>query len=852
MLTVKSASPTNGQSKASANTFRKIRLSTALVVPFVLQIITTVGLVGYLSFRNGQKAVQDLATQLNREITDRVVQKLENHLSLPHQINQVNQVIFDRTLSNLSQPLTAQELQTFRQMLQQHSIEMIRRNSGITAMATTIETPREYANAERMEDGSIIFYRYNQATNYKLEDWKTDNQNRLTERIRATPYALKQRPWYINTVKAGKPVWTDIYFYFGRSELVLTLNQPFYNPSGDLLAIFNCAITLSDLSQFLETLRVGQTGQVFVMERNGLAIATSTGEALSQTHQGTKKRTRLKVVDSHNPLTAATAKYLIANLADVQSNQQTDFIFNQQRYFLTTLPFRDDKGLDWLIVVVVPESDFMAQIDANTRTTIWLCVATLGLAIVLGSFTARRIARLIESITQASENIAEGHLDQRIKSSSIIELDRLSKSFNSMAGQLHQSFRAMRQAEENYRGIFENALEGIFQSSPDGRLLNANPAMAHIFGYDSLADIRKNLTDLHHQIYVNPYERDEFQKIMQERGLVKGFELQVYRRDRTTIWVQMDARAVQNSSGDILYYEGIIQDISDRKRQKEILEEMVKERTTELANANAEIIALNQKLEAENLRMGAELNVACQIQQMILPKPEELEIKGLDIAGYMEPAAEVGGDYYDVLYTDGIVTVGIGDVTGHGLESGILMLMTQTAVRTLKEVRENDPVKFLDTLNRTIYKNLKRMNSEKNLTLAIINYAEGTISISGQHEETLVVRKGGEIERIDTIDLGFPIGIDDKISDFIDHRIVELQPGDGIVVYTDGIPEAQNINKKFYGIELLCEVISLNWHLPALEIKDTVIADLRQFIGEQRVFDDITLLVLKRKDRHGS
>lgn len=277
--------------------------------------------------------------------------------------------------------------------------------------------------------------------------------------------------------------------------------------------------------------------------------------------------------------------------------------------------------------------------------------------------------------------------------------------------------------------------------------------------------------------------------------------------------------------------------------------ETVKTQLKTIQGLNEEISALNEQLKEENLRMSAELNVARQIQQMILPKPEELaEIGGLDIAGYMEPADEVGGDYYDVLHTDGIVTIGIGDVTGHGLESGLLMLMTQTAVRTLKEVREHDPVKFLDALNRTIYKNVQRMNSERNLTLAILNYSEGALSISGQHEETLVVRKGGEIERIDTMDLGLPIGLDDDIADFISHISVELQPGDGVVVYTDGIPEAKNMDKAQYGIDPLCNVISTNWDKSAQAIREAIVADVRQFIGEQKVFDDITLLVFKRQD----
>lgn len=253
-------------------------------------------------------------------------------------------------------------------------------------------------------------------------------------------------------------------------------------------------------------------------------------------------------------------------------------------------------------------------------------------------------------------------------------------------------------------------------------------------------------------------------------------------------------------------------------------------------------------LQAENFRLAKELDMLRQMQRMILPRAEELDaIAGLEIAGYMEPADEVGGDYYDVLHTDGIVTIGIGDVTGHGLESGIVMVMTQTAVRTLKEIRELDPVKFLDALNRTIYKNVQRMNSEKNLTLVILTYAKGKISISGQHEETIVVRNGGQFERINTINLGFPIGLDEEITEFINHTIIELNEGDGIVLYTDGIPEAYNMDKKQYGIERLCAVASQNWDSSAEEIKQAIVDDVKQFIGEQKIFDDITLVVLKQK-----
>ena len=118
----------------------------------------------------------------------------------------------------------------------------------------------------------------------------------------------------------------------------------------------------------------------------------------------------------------------------------------------------------------------------------------------------------------------------------------------------------------------------------------------------------------------------------------------------------------------------------------ENLEQLVEDRTRDLENANSEISSLNVKLRSENVRMGAELDVARQIQMMVLPKERELStISGVEIAAYMRPADEVGGDYYDVLRDGQRFKVGIGDVTGHGLESGVLMLMVQSVARALQE-----------------------------------------------------------------------------------------------------------------------------------------------------------------------
>ncbi len=278
------------------------------------------------------------------------------------------------------------------------------------------------------------------------------------------------------------------------------------------------------------------------------------------------------------------------------------------------------------------------------------------------------------------------------------------------------------------------------------------------------------------------------------------------------------------------------------------LEELVRQRTAELERANSEISLLNERLKEENLRMGAELAVARRLQLMVLPAESELaSIAGLDIAGYMEPADEVGGDYYDVLQGTGGVKIGIGDVTGHGLESGVLMIMLQAAVRTLVLAEERDPERFMSIINKAVYQNIQRTAIDRSLTLSLIDYDDGVLQLVGQHEEAIVVRASGAVERIDTMALGLPVGLDFEIDDFLGRLELPLAPGDTVLLYTDGITEAENPDGEQYGLDRLCEAARRHHASPAAAIKDAVIGDVERFINFQKVFDDITLVVIKRE-----
>lgn len=278
------------------------------------------------------------------------------------------------------------------------------------------------------------------------------------------------------------------------------------------------------------------------------------------------------------------------------------------------------------------------------------------------------------------------------------------------------------------------------------------------------------------------------------------------------------------------------------------LEQRVAQRTGELKLAYDEISVLNGRLKAENMRMGAELDVARRVQTMVLPQASELDaIKDLEVVCYMQPATEVGGDYYDVLRTDRGLRIGIGDVTGHGLKSGVLMLMIQAAIRTMLDAGERDLKRTLAVVNKIIFNNVARIGSGLSATLALLEYSQGQLTITGQHEDLLVVRSNGELEAIPTLSLGFPIGLEEDIAPLLSELQIPLAPGDLVVLYTDGVTEAENPENEQYGSDRLCSILRKHHRESARAIKDALLADVHGFIQDQQIHDDITLVVMKRQ-----
>ncbi|WP_157374022.1 PAS domain S-box protein [Nostoc sp. PCC 7107] len=153
--------------------------------------------------------------------------------------------------------------------------------------------------------------------------------------------------------------------------------------------------------------------------------------------------------------------------------------------------------------------------------------------------------------------------------------DRLQRSEFYTRKELESANRKLIVAEAKYRSIFENAIEGIFQSSPDGRYITANPALAKIYGYSSSEEVTANFTDIENQLYVDPTRRADFVRLIEKYGIISEFESQIYRQDGSIVWISEKAYAVRNSEGKLLYYEGLIEDITQRKKAEEALQEQL-------------------------------------------------------------------------------------------------------------------------------------------------------------------------------------------------------------------------------------------------------------------------------------
>ncbi len=246
--------------------------------------------------------------------------------------------------------------------------------------------------------------------------------------------------------------------------------------------------------------------------------------------------------------------------------------------------------------------------------------------------------------------------------------------------------------------------------------------------------------------------------------------------------------------------------------------------------------------EARDVIWG-EMKIAKRIQESLLP--ENCTLEGYSVDGFMKTAEEVGGDYYDAITTQsGESWINIGDVSGHGVESGLITMMAQTSVRSILNTQTGlTPSELLKNMNQVMKQNIDLLNVDRYLTFLSIKLKENSIQYSGKHLDMLVYRQQTKmVEIVETT--GTWIGLTNNIEDYVQDEELPFEKGDVLLLYTDGVVEAMDDGGDLYGEDRLLQVFLLNVRQRSSRIIDTIISSIIDFQEVQ--MDDITLLVIKK------
>ena len=423
---------------------RHIPLRQVLVVPFILQILLAVGLTGFFSLRNGQRAVQDLVNRLLLSTSNHVTQYLDNYLSVPISINQVNTNLLRQEVL----PIDNSEA------MGQHFWQQSLAHPRVSYIGLALPDGR-YIGAGNWLDGyDIVIDETDRQGN--TQTYTVDEQGNRIDAVYEYDYFPREESWYIRALERSDRFWDvsieDVDPYYISAGVV----QSVYDSDGTLMGVLSADLVLSDISETLAQLIPTGNSKLLILERDGQLVANADVDQLLVKSADDVQRLRLSEVD--DPMIQAIAQTIQSEWGGLSAITDTQsFILGEgrDRYFIHIQAWQGELGLDWVVVLAIPEADFMEQIYANTRLTILLCGGALLIAIGMGWLTARWISRPIERFNATSQAIAEGDLSQAVEPHAINEINQLANGFNHMIQTLNHLIHQLENANADLEARVE-------------------------------------------------------------------------------------------------------------------------------------------------------------------------------------------------------------------------------------------------------------------------------------------------------------------------------------------------------------------------------------------------------------
>ena len=402
-------------------------------------------------------------------------------------------------------------------------------------------------------------------------------------------------------------------------------------------------------------------------------------------------------------------------------------------------------------------------------------------------------------------------------------------SKGSEAERHQQTEERLRHAEAQYRQLFENAVEGIFQTTPEGYYQTANPMLARIYGYDSPEDLIDALTDIQSQLYVDPRRREAFRRELQEHDAVWGFESEVFRKDGSVIWISENARAVRTEEGLLTGYAGTVIDVTARKHAE---------------------AALKRARERES-------QIGAKIQQTLLLGQPPCNLPGVQVAALTVPSRQVDGDFYDFLPHGGrLLDVVVGDVMGKGIPAALL----GAAIKS----------RILHALGSLLFSGHGELPEPEQIVSRVHEDVTGQFIDLRFFATLCYMRFDLECRRVTFVDCGhtktlhyhnatrdcvrlegdnLPLGCNQ--GEIYQQGTAPFESGDVFLFYSDGVTEAQDASGESFEEErleaLLCAYAGLPPELLVQRVREAVTA----FSGSETFADDLTCVAVRIDAREG-
>jgi len=424
-------------------------LKTILSVSFLLPVIITATSVSSVSLWFSQKAVNNLAYQLMSQSSDRILDNVKTFLTLPQQITQTNQNLITANILDLETenmdnwlPFLWEEYKTNKDRFIV-AIKVVNSDNYFVASGYTLhQKTKQKVEGIAVSDGK----------NYQGYTSIQDYQNKTNPVFSYPNFSAHQRPWYQTAITKKSKTWTNVFPRLSNQQtLVINFSQPIYiDNSPEIQGVVSVQLDLNYISEYLDSLTIGKTGKAIIINQNGDLIATSTQDQLSVTENN---KAKLISINNHeNSINQAIGLYLLnryKNFANINESYPHKVKINNEKYFLLVNRLRDEYGLDWLLIINIPETDFLAEIEANYEKTILLTITSIIITIILSLLIANVMAKSIAKLNLASQNIAKGNWQKIPVNNHIKELNNLSESFNTMSGQLQDYVQTIQENEQN-------------------------------------------------------------------------------------------------------------------------------------------------------------------------------------------------------------------------------------------------------------------------------------------------------------------------------------------------------------------------------------------------------------------